>query len=127
MGNLGGSGEKVDADTRISKFLKYDLRKFSTDLLLCSATSIRNGSRIPLLFLMFDKTPHYQSTNNPQLSAIISIQKLEEQDTIRVFSADFTVLHSHSFENSTAMRTSKQLQKHYMILITPGNLCVKTN
>ena len=76
---VGKLGQLGNTDTRLSKIFKYNPGEFGTDLLLNG--KCKEWLQDPSSFLKFDQTPHDNLTNNPQHSAIISIRKLEEQDT----------------------------------------------
>lgn len=122
---LGESVEEVDtADTRISKIFKCDPRQFSANLLLDN--KCKEWLQEPSSFLKFDQTPHDQFTNNPQHSAIISIRKLEEQDThSRILRRLYCIVFSRFREldsNEDAEAIAKALYKYYY----PGqSLCEK--
>lgn len=79
---LGKPIEEVDiADKRISKIFEYDFRQFSADLL--ASDKCTRWLQDPFSFLDFEfgQTLHGQFADNPQYSVILSIQKIEEQDT----------------------------------------------
>ncbi|KFY92072.1 hypothetical protein V498_05173 [Pseudogymnoascus sp. VKM F-4517 (FW-2822)] len=122
---LGDLVEEVDiADTRISKIFKCDPRQISANLLLND--KCKEWLQEPSTFLKFDQTPLDQFTNNPQHSAIISIRKLEEQDThLRILRRLYCIIFSRFREldsNEDAGAIAKALYKYYY----PGqSLCEK--
>ena len=113
---LGDPVEEVDvADTRISKIFKYDLRQFSADFLV--GNKCTQWLQDPSSFLEFDQTPHGQFAGNPQYSAILSIRKLEEQNTHsrilrRLYCIVFSIFQEvDSYEDAKTIATA--LYGHY--------------